>query len=162
MDNKIKIKPKKEKMRAFDVANVVIMLLFAAAVILPLLSVVSGSLVTSREMAQRRYIIFPHDIDFTVYLTLLKSGGTIVNGYLITIFRVVVGTAVNMLFTYFTGYAMAKKDLPGRTFITFFFFFTMLFSAPLIPYYITIKAVGLMTTCWFIYCPASSRYGIRC
>ncbi|HOJ11329.1 MAG TPA: carbohydrate ABC transporter permease [Clostridiales bacterium] len=139
--------------KIFNFINILIMLIAVIAVIIPLFSVVSTSLVSNQELSRRRFIIFPQKVDFTAYKIIFEGTSIIISGYKITIFRVVVGTVINLIFSYFTAYAMSKKDLPGRNVITIFFFFTMLFGGGLIPYYIVIKSVRLLNNVWVYILP---------
>lgn len=130
--------------RLFSILDVAFMVAILLVVIIPLLNVVVTSFVSNQEIARRNFIIFPERLDFSAYKTIFTGSGIILNAYKITIFRVVTGTLINMVFTYFTAYALSKKDLPGRNIITLYFVFTMMFGGGLIPYYILIKTIGLM------------------
>jgi putative aldouronate transport system permease protein len=68
----------------------------------------------------------------------------IVNSIFVSFFTTIVGTLVSMLISVAAGYALSKKNLPGRNIIFSFVIFTMFFSGGLIPYYLIVKAVGLV------------------
>ena len=138
---------------AFNVANILFMVLLMVAIFVPLLSVVSTSLVSNQELARRNIVIIPDTPDLTAYKVIFRRGGPIFDAYKITLFRVLVGTTINMVFTYFVGYALSRKDLPGRTLLTLFFFFTMMFGGGLIPYYIVVKSFGLINSVWVYILP---------
>ena len=129
------------------------MIFAAVIVIIPLFSVVSMSLVSGRELAEKGIVIFPQDIDFQAYKNLFAEGSVLINGFIITLFRIVVGTAVNLLCSYVVAYALARRDLPGRSALTMFFFFTMLFGGGLIPTYIVVKSTGLINNIWVYILP---------
>lgn len=139
--------------KVFNIFNIIFLLLLVLIVVIPFMSVISSSLVSAKEFATKDYIIFPEVIDFTAYKTLLKGSSVIYDAFTVTMFRVIVGTTLNLLFTYLTAYAMAKKTLPGRNLITLYFFFTMLFAGGLIPYYIVVKSVGLTNNIWVYIIP---------
>jgi putative aldouronate transport system permease protein len=129
------------------------MMLLAIVVLIPIFSVVSLSLASAAETAQNRTMLFPKKANFAAYKTLFEASSIIINGYKVTLFRVVVGTAINLLASYFVGYALARRDLPGRAGITFYFFFTMLFGGGLIPTYIVVKNTGLINSIWVFIIP---------
>jgi len=139
--------------RVFDVFNSLFMVLFIALVLLPLASVVATSLVSAQELAQKRFVVVPAKIDFTAYHTIFENGSIIIDAYLVTIFRVVVGTVANMVVTYFLAYGLSIRRLPGRKGITVFIFITMLFSGGLIPYYVLVGSLGLMNSLWVYILP---------
>ena len=73
---------------------------------------------------------------FRAYDYLFQSAGRIVRAYGITILVTAVGTTLNVMMTMFMAYLLSKQDLPGRSFLSFFIFFTMLFSGGMVPSYI--------------------------
>jgi putative aldouronate transport system permease protein len=137
----------------FDSLNALLMSVLVLLIAVPLLNVLSTSLVSSRELARNNFVIVPGQLDFGAYRVLLAGTNIVVHAYLVTLFRTVVGTGLNMLFTYFVAYALSKKDLPARRAITLLYFFTMLFSGGLIPNYILIKNLGLMNSIWVYVIP---------
>lgn len=139
--------------KVFNILNLIFMVFVMIIFILPLINVVSTSLVSYKEAMDKQFVFIPSKLDFTAYLLIFSNGSVILDAYKITIFRVVVGTFSNMLFTYFLAYGLAKKDLPGRNPITMFIFITMLFSSGLIPYYILIKYLHLMDSIWVYILP---------
>jgi len=61
----------------------------------------------------------------------------------------------------FAGYALSRKELPGRKFFTFLFVFTMFFNGGLIPTFLTIKDFHLYDSFWVLVIPfAVSVYNI--
>ncbi|WP_105614096.1 carbohydrate ABC transporter permease [Vallitalea okinawensis] len=77
----------------------------------------------------------------------------ILNAFGISLFRTVVGTFLAVLLTALAGYALARKDLPGRGIITFFFFFTTIFSGGLIPFFILLRSLHLTRSVWIYVLP---------
>ena len=138
--------------RIFDTVNVIVLICLSALFVIPFWFVFTSSIVTEAERNLRGMAIFiPHSFDLSAYKTVLGPGTIIYRAYANTIFRVVVGTALNMIVTTLTAYALSKKDLPGRKAITFFFFFTILFngqatvsSGTLVPTFMLVNSLG-----WF-------------
>ena len=139
--------------KLIDIVIILIMIILAACVMLPMLNIVSLSLTSAQEIATKRTIIIPTNINFDGYRAMLDSGSVLLAGFKVTFLRVIIGTTINLLCSYFVGFALAKPDLPGRTWITFFFFFTMLFGGGLIPTYIVVKSVGLINNFWVYILP---------
>ena len=66
-----------------------------------------------------------------------------------------------MLMTLLGAYVLTIKNLPGRTAITFFFVFTMLFSGGLVPTYLVVSKMHLLNTPWAMMIPgAVSIYNV--
>ena len=66
----------------------------------------------------------------------------------------VVGTLIGLFIIAMTGYALQRKDFPFRNGIMFYIYFTSLFSAGLVPFYLLIKqTLNLADTYWAILLP---------
>ena len=130
------------------------MCLFMILVIVPVFTVVMTSFVSEAEIARRgTFIIIPEKFDFSAYKMLLASGRNIARAYGNTLFRVVVGTALNLIFTITLAYGLSREGLKGRTVLTGFVFFTMLFSGGMIPTFILVKGLGLIDSRWAMVLP---------
>lgn len=138
--------------RIFDKVNICFMMFVVLVVIFPLLNVVSGSLISGEE-AMERFVLFPHKINFGAYKLLFNSQSLLINGYKITIFRVVASTVLTLLVTYFLAYVLTKKDFPFRKQLTVYIFFTMFFSGGLIPTYILFRYLHLNNNIWVYVLP---------
>lgn len=82
--------------------------------------------------------------------TRLFSQSYVQTGFLVTIFRSVVGTALSVMVMALAAYPISKRDLPGRKLIIWFFMINMFFVGGLIPTYLTVKNVGLLNNIWIL------------
>jgi len=140
--------------RAFDALNIVVLTLLSLAFLIPFLSVLSTSLISAEEAMRRgAFILVPERIDFGAYDMLLNRGKIIYNAYKVTLFRVVVGTLLNLLFTSMLAYGLARRTLPGRNALVLIIFLTMIFHGGLIPNYMLIDKLGLKDTLWVLIFP---------
>lgn len=71
--------------------------------------------------------------------------------------RVVLGVSLNMVLIVLSAYALSKekKDLRSRGVYAWYFIVTILFSGGLIPYYMTIKTLGLIDSIWALVLPGA-------
>ena len=140
--------------RIFNGCNVVFMVLLSAWFIIPFVVVASTSVVGAAEAARRGgLVLIPQTFDLGAYQAIFAKGSAIIRSYGVTLFRVVVGTALNLLFTAPFAYALSKRSVPGRTPITMFVFFTILFHGGLIPTYLVVRYTGLYNTLWALVIP---------
>jgi putative aldouronate transport system permease protein len=65
----------------------------------------------------------------------------------------VVATAISMVLTTTFAYAIAKKDLKGRSFFIGIAVFTMFFNGGLIPNYVLISSLGMRDSIWAVVLP---------
>ena len=73
--------------------------------------------------------------------------------YANTLHRAFFGTSLTLLVTFTAAYALSKRDLPGRSFLTVCFVLTMFFAGGLIPTYLLIRSLGLMNSRWVLILP---------
>lgn len=140
--------------RAFDIANGVLLALFAIATALPFLHIVAGSLTTTQEYLSKPFVLFPTEISFDAYRYIFSTP-VLIRSLFNTIFLTVAGTAVSMLLTMMMAYALARKDLAGRNVFSFLVVFTMLFSGGMIPTFLLVRELGLLNTFWSLILPTS-------
>ena len=72
----------------------------------------------------------------------------------VTVFITIVGTILSMLMTMMIAYPLSLGKLKGKTFFTFFIYFTMLFGGGLVPTYLLIsKYLDMRNTIWVLIIP---------
>lgn len=73
----------------------------------------------------------------------------------VNIFVTVVGTFLSLFFSSLLAYPLARKDFRIRNTIMFGIVLTMIFQAPMIPYFLTIKSLGLLDSIWVLIIPST-------
>jgi len=140
--------------RIFELVNYVALILLSIVFILPLFTVLSTSLIGEAEYARRGlFFLWPEQPMLAAYELLLSSSSIVLNAYMITLFRVIVGTFLNLAFTTTLAYVLARRNLPGRTVLTIFVFIPMVFSGGLIPSFILMDTIGLLNSVWAMVIP---------
>ena len=91
------------------------------------------------------FLIFPKGFTLKGYTEVFKDE-RIWTGYFNTILYTVGGTVFGTIVTLLAGYALSRKDLPGRSIIMKLMVFTMYFSGGMIPFYLVVKGLGLLDT----------------
>ena len=102
----------------------------------PFVMVISGSLSSEEAVRAHGFDIFPRDFSMEAYKTVFQEPGVISRAYTVTIFLTITGTCLGLFLQTMTAYVLARKDFTWRNKFSFFFYFTMLFSGGLVPYYI--------------------------
>ena len=85
---------------------------------------------------------FPRKFSLESYRTVFQDK-TIVRAFMITVLRTLIGTVTSVFFTAMVGYAFSKKHIMGNKIYTIIGTITMFFGGGLIPYFITLKNLGL-------------------
>ena len=140
--------------RTFQVLNYFLLGLLSLMILLPIVAVVMNSFVSEAEISRRGvFIIVPQQWDSAAYQMLWTSRTNIFRAYGNTLWRVLVGTSLNLVFTIALAYPLAKRDLKGRGLINAFVFFTMIFGGGLVPRYMVVKWTGLLDSLWALIVP---------
>ncbi|MEK5024868.1 MULTISPECIES: carbohydrate ABC transporter permease [Paenibacillus] len=125
--------------RLFDGANMLLMVVLIIFTLYPLLHVLNASLSDSgRLMAHSGLLFFPEGFNLDSY-KLVLSNPSILSGYRNTIVIVVLGTALNLLFTILGAYTLSRKNFMLRNPIMLAIVFTMFFNGGIIPTYLLIN-----------------------
>lgn len=110
--------------------------LVTLACFLPFVMLVSGSFSSEKSIISEGYGLLPKDLSFHAYDVVFKDPKQLFRSYVITIFITVVGTILGLILTAMTGYVINRKDFKWRNQLSFFIYFTTLFSGGMVSYYI--------------------------
>ena len=139
--------------RLFYILDTVFLYFMILVVILPLMHVVSVSLSSPGAVSAGRVLIFPVDLNFNAYGTLVRTQ-SIITGMLNTIYYTFMGTVLNIFVTIICAYPLSRKNLPGKKFLLWIFTFTMMFGGGLIPFYNVMSSLHLINSMWAIILPS--------
>lgn len=136
-------------LKVYQVIINIILILVTLAMILPLVLLFMSSITEESTLIVNGYSFFPEKLSLEAYEYIMQNATTVFRAYGITILVTVIGTLGNLLLTSMLAYPLSLKELPGRKVISFYVFFTMLFSGGLVPSYImwTTK-FGIKNTIW--------------
>lgn len=143
---------KHEKDGIFGVLNPLLLSIGFVLCIYPLYFVVIASFSDPVMVNTGKVILFPRGLTLDGYREVFAYS-PLWTGYLNTLIYTVVGTLISASLTISAGYALSRKDLPGRNFFTLFFSFTMIFSGGLIPRFLLVKDLGLINSMWAMVLP---------
>lgn len=131
--------------RALDIVSCVLLGLVVLICAYPVYFVIVASFSNPIYVNSGKLLLWPEGFTMAGYQYVL-SENRIWIGYKNTLIYMVCGTALG-LFTCLTGgYALSRRDLPGRKLIMALYVFTMYFSGGLIPTYIVVSSLNLVNT----------------
>ena len=126
----------------FQLVNYTFFTLFALSCIFPFyylfINTISDNTLT--QIGAIRF--FPKGIHFDNYKALLNVSN-LANSVIVSIGRTVIGTALMVVASAFTGYLVTKKQMWKRSFWYRLIIITMYFNAGLIPWYLNMARLGL-------------------
>ncbi|BFT72032.1 MULTISPECIES: carbohydrate ABC transporter permease [Paenibacillus] len=120
----------------------------------PLIYIVSSSFSSSSAVISGKVWLLPVEPTLRGYQAVFQNP-QILKGYGNSLFYLVVGTLISVSLTITAAYPLSRKNFYGRNVITALFVFTMLFSGGLIPYYLTVKGLGMLDTRWAMIIPGA-------
>lgn len=123
-------------------------------VLLPMMYVLAASFSSAAAVNAGKVWLWPVDFSLKGYETVLQYKSVWI-GYRNTILYTACGTLINVIVTMLCAYPLSRRELKGRSFFTFMFSFTMLFSGGLIPTYILIRNLGMLNTVWAMLLPGA-------
>ena len=127
---------KEKPFSKYHISINVVMMLWTIIIVLPFLLLFLSSITDETALVANGYSFFPKKFSLASYSYIIKSGGVILRAYGVSIVVTLVGTLLNVLLSALMAYPLSIKNLPGRKFMMFFVFFTMLFNGGIVPSYI--------------------------
>ncbi len=113
----------------------IIMIIMAIACLYPLLLVFGISITDEKTITLEGYKLIPSVLSFKAYSYILTDAADILRAYGVTIFVTIVGSFTSLFVISLYAYPLSRKDFKYRTHFTLLVFFTMLFNAGLVPWY---------------------------
>ena len=131
-NSKIKIGTSDYIVRGF---GYILITLYSLACVFPFLIILGTSFTDETYIRTHGVQLIPVEFSTKGYDMVIGSGN-IWKSYLLTIALTAIGTTIGLLVIAMTGYALQRKDFPFRNAISFYIYFTSLFTAGLAPYYL--------------------------
>lgn len=148
-----KIKPGKDRI-LMNILAYVLVTVFAIMCLFPFLLMITSSFMEEEEILTSGFKLFPEHWSLSAYEFLFKNGTKLAQSYLVTIFITLVGTAIGLFLMAMAGYVLCRKECRYRNQISFFIYFTTLFSAGLIPTYIwMVNGLHMKDNIWALILP---------
>ncbi|HCX86139.1 MAG TPA: sugar ABC transporter permease [Micrococcales bacterium] len=135
----------KVKLGASDYAlrgvSYVVVTLFTIFCALPFILIISASFSSEASIMRDGFGLFPREFSTEAYEFIFRFPRAIAGSYVVTIVMTVLGTAIGLFVIAMTGFALQRRDFAYRNYLSFFIYFTTLFSAGLAPTYLWVTQV---------------------
>lgn len=122
--------------------------------LLPLVHILAVSFSSGSAASAGKVLLWPVEFTTAAYQNVFGKPEYL-RAFGITVERAILGTAFSMFLTIMTAYPLSKEtsQFRMRTVYVWIFVFTILFNGGLIPWYMTVKAVGIIDTIWALILP---------
>lgn len=112
--------------------------IFALCCVLPFILIVSTSFTSEASIVKSGFNLWPREFSTFAYKIVFENPKMMIGSYIVTMGITFVGTAVGLFVVAMTGYALQRPDFRYRNKISFFIYFTTLFSGGIVPFYLLI------------------------
>lgn len=133
--------------RVFYFSNGLLLTLFLLLTLYPILCLISGAISEPVAVYTGKVTFYPIGFNLRGFELNLQNAN-VLRGFVNSLFYTVVGTALNVVVTLITAYTLSRRELPGRTGISFFMAFTMWFGGGIIPFFLLVRDLGLLNSRW--------------
>ncbi|OPJ65266.1 carbohydrate ABC transporter permease [Clostridium oryzae] len=125
--------------RIIQIFSYIFITIFSLLCLVPFILMVSSSFSSEKAITEYGYTLWPKQFSIFAYKLIFENPKLIIGDYVVTICITVIGTAIGLTIIAMTGYALQRPDFPYRNKISFYIFFTTLFSGGLVPFYLLIS-----------------------
>ena len=140
--------------RLYQTIIIIIVGLVTLSCVFPLIYVIGMSFTGQAEMVEKNYfVIIPENPTLLAYESILKKSNFF-SGFMVSVFRVLLGVPAALLLTVPGGYILANKQMPGRKWFMLYFIVTMVLGGGTIPSYLLMRDLHLLNTFWVYIVPA--------
>lgn len=137
----------------FDVINISSLIIVSVITIIPLLHVVASAFSSNASVLKSRFILFPTEFSLDAFKYIFSTD-TFVRSIGVSLYITLLGTFIKMLVTLMLAYALAHRNLPGKTLMSYMVLITMVFQAGMIPTFMAVMSYGLGNSLWSLMLPA--------
>ena len=143
---KVVVPGKKKKLTVFDIVLYIVFAILSLIIIVPIWKVLIDSF---NAVGVYKFQLWPSDPTFAGYLTIATTA-KLARPFINSVVTTVIGTLIGLVMSTLGGYVLNQYDMPGRSLISYFLLFTMIFSGGMIPEYLVMKRLGLVDNMWIL------------
>lgn len=142
--------------KIFIAINIPLLIGIMLLSIVPFIHLLAVSLSSNAAASSGQVKLWPIGFTLDAY-QFLGQKAEFIKSLGISVQRVLLGTAINMLLVFLTAYPLSKtnEQFRFRTGYVWFFAVTMFFGGGLIPTYMIVKETGIMNTIWALILPGA-------
>lgn len=145
---------KKRESKVGQIMLHAVFILISICYILPLMLSISAAFTSEQALSQGGFSLLPKEFSLDAFKLVFKNPEQILNSYKTTIFFSAVSTILSITVMGIMAYPLSRQNFVMRKGITFYVFFTMLFSAGLVPsYLVNTQILHLKNTIWIYILP---------
>ncbi|WP_168121439.1 carbohydrate ABC transporter permease [Paenibacillus sp. HB172176] len=135
--------------RLLNGVNLLLLVLIMLLCLVPVWYTLSISLSDKAAASAGQVFLWPKGLTFGSYTTIMHDG-QFFTSFFISVQRVVYGAAISFFVVLLMAYPLSKtsKEFKPRNIIMWLLVFAMLFNGGLVPWYLTMKSLGMINNIW--------------
>lgn len=140
--------------QVFDILNHIFLIILALLCVIPFVHILAVAFSATAPSMGGMVTFWPVGFNWENFDKIL-SARAFQSSFMISLQRVIMGTALNMTILVLTAYPLAKtaQEFKGRAVFMWIFLFAMLFNGGLIPTFLVVRGLGLMDKIWALILP---------
>ncbi|MBM6995267.1 carbohydrate ABC transporter permease [Paenibacillus sp. DXFW5] len=136
---------RKHRYDVWDVLIHLALILASLVCLLPFLHVIAKSLSDDAFVIANKVFLWPEGFTLGAYSKIFADA-SILRSLYVSVVVTILFTVLGMIITICAAYPLSRKQLKGRTTLTFLFMFTLYFTGGIIPEYMLISNLGMLDT----------------
>jgi putative aldouronate transport system permease protein len=137
---------RKRKITLFDIINYIVFAILSLIIIIPIWKVVVDSF---NAVGVYKFQLWPSDPTLAGYQTIIHTA-KLARPFINSVVTTIIGTLIGLIMATLGGYVLCQNDMPGRSLMSYYLLFTMIFSGGMIPEYLVMKQLGLVDNTWIL------------
>ncbi|WP_317890154.1 carbohydrate ABC transporter permease [Paenibacillus sabuli] len=138
--------------RLFRLGVILALGAFGFLMLVPLLKVVSTSFSSPYAVDAGRVFLWPVDFTLASWAKIVERTA-LWRSFGLTVVVTVLGTTLCLLLTALMAYPMSKREFRPARLLAVMVVITMIFRYPIIPYFLTVREIGLYDNFWVLIVP---------
>ncbi len=132
-----------------DAIFLAILVILAAAIVIPFISVIATSFATQQETLKSPLLLIPMEPTIDNYYRLFQDPRILI-GYKTTALILLLGVPLNLFLTTSLAYGLTRTNYPGAKIIFYAILLTMLLNGGIVPMYLLMLQMGLTNKIWSV------------
>lgn len=138
--------------RVFRMIVTVLLCIIALVALVPLMNVLAMSFSSKAASDMNAVNLWP--VGFTIdSWKYILSDTNLWKSFVLTVVSTVSGTILALAITALMAYPLSKEEFKPGKFLMLYVILTMIFKAPVVPYFLTVRAINLYNNFWVLVLP---------
>lgn len=148
--NSIRVKSKKDSSPVYTTIAYAVVTIIALVCVLPFIVLLAGAFSSESSVLKDGYWFWPREFSLDAFQFIFRFPEDVLSAYKVSILITVIGTAASLFISTMAAYVLCRKELRYRNVLSFFLFFTTLFSGGLAPYYIWLSRYLHLSNTYYV------------